>query len=109
MTEIKIARPGDNTTQGVLDRRLRASLIMLPHSAVGGFAPRPRKLSPASSIIMVPISSIDVTRMGPMMFGRICLKMIFQVPLPESFAALSQLIIERFCLQTPAEDGGAPA
>ena len=27
----------------------------------------------------------------------------------ESFAALSQLIIERFCLQTPAIDGEAPA
>ena len=82
-----MAKPGARVTQGTEDRRLRASLIMLPHSAVGGLAPRPSKLSPASYIIMVPMSSMEVTRIGPMMFGRICLKMIFQVPLPESLAA----------------------
>ena len=78
MTETKIAKPGASVTQGTEDRRLRASLIMLPHSAVGGLAPRPRKLNPASSIIIVPISSMEVTKMGPTIFGRICLKMIFQ-------------------------------
>ena len=88
MTETKIARPGAKVTQGTVVIRLRVSLIMLPHSAMGGFAPRPRKLRPASSIIMVPMSSMEVTRIGPMMFGRMCLKMIFQVPLPESRAAL---------------------
>ena len=82
-----MAKPGASVTHGTEDRRLRASLIILPHSAVGGLAPRPRKERPASSIIMVPMSSMEVTRIGPMMLGRICLKMIFQVPLPESRAA----------------------
>ena len=67
MTETKIAKPGASVTQGTVDSRLRVSLIMLPHSAVGGFAPRPRKLSPARSIIIVPISSMEVTRIGPIL------------------------------------------
>ena len=75
--------------------KLRVSLIILPHSAVGGFAPSPRKLNAASSIIIVPISSIAVTKMGPMMFGRICLKMSFAVLLPDSFAAFIQTV--SFC------------
>ena len=63
--------------------RLRVSLIILPHSAVGGFAPRPRKLSAASSIIIVPISSMAVTRMGPMIFGKMCLKISLPELLPD--------------------------
>ena len=62
MTDIKIAMPGENVIHGEVVIRLRVSLIILPHSAVGGFAPRPRKLSAASSIIIVPISSMAVTR-----------------------------------------------
>ena len=61
--------PGENVIHGEVLIRLRVSLIMLPHSAVGGFAPRPRKLSAASSIIMVPMSSMEVTRIGPRISG----------------------------------------
>ena len=67
--------------------RLRVSLIMLPHSGTGGLAPSPRKLSAASSIIMVPMSSMEVTSTGPMIFGRRCFRIILNVPLPESFTA----------------------
>ena len=84
--------PGENVIHGEVLIRLRVSLIMLPHSAVGGFAPRPRKLSAASSIIMVPMSSMEVTRIGPRIFGRMCLKMSFAVLLPESFAAFIQTV-----------------
>ena len=88
MTEIKIARPGERVIQGDVVIRPRVSLIMLPHSAVGGLAPSPRKLSPASSIIIVPISSIDVTRIGPTIFGNMCLNIILLVLLPDNLAAL---------------------
>ena len=67
--------------------RLRVSLIMLPHSGMGGLAPSPKKLRAASSIIMVPMSSMEVTRMGPRILGRMCPQMIFPVPLPESRTA----------------------
>ena len=95
MTDIKIAMPVENVIHGEVVIRLRVSLIILPHSAVGGFAPRPRKLSAASSIIIVPISSMAVTRIGPMIFGRMCLKISLPELLPYSFAALIQTV--SFC------------
>ena len=55
-------QPGASTIQGEICSILRPSLIMLPHSAAGGCTPSPRKESPASSIIMVPISRTAVTR-----------------------------------------------
>ena len=48
---------------------LRPSLIMEPHSAVGGWAPRPRYDSPASSMSTVPTSSTAHTATGPRMLG----------------------------------------
>ena len=87
ITDTKIANPGASVTQGCVVSRFLVSLIILPHSATGGFAPSPRKDRPASSIIIVPISSIAVTRMGPVILGSICLKISFQVPQPDSFAA----------------------
>ena len=75
-------------TPMLVSNALLPSLIILPHSAIGGFTPSPRKESPASSIIMVPISRTDVTRMGPAILGRICLSRSFPVLLPESFAAI---------------------
>ena len=50
-------------------------------------APRPRKESPASSIIMVPISSIAVTRIGPKILGRMCRIISVNVEQPEILAA----------------------
>ena len=87
MTEMKMATPGERTIHGAVPSMERASLIMLPHSAIGGLAPSPRKESPANSIIIVPISRTDVTRIGPMILGSICLNTIFKVPVPESLAA----------------------
>ncbi len=85
-----MAIPGEKVIHGEVVIRLRASLIMLPHSAIGGLAPRPRKLRAASSIIMVPISSTAVTRMGPRILGSICRSRSPAVPLPESRAARIQ-------------------
>ena len=95
MTDRKIANPGANVIHGSVAIMLRESLIMLPHSAIGGFAPSPRKLNPASSIIIVPMSSMDVTRIGPMIFGIRCLKMIFTVLLPDKTAACKYTV--SFC------------
>ena len=61
---------------------------MLPHSAAGGCTPSPRKESPASSIIIVPISKTAVTRICPAILGRICLKRIFGTLLPDIFTAI---------------------
>ena len=88
MTVTKIAAPGAKTIHGETWSMLRPSLIILPHSAIGGFTPSPRKESPANSIIIVPISKTDVTRMGPAMFGRTCFTRSFGVLLPESCAAI---------------------
>ena len=89
---MKIAIPGLKGIQGDVVIRLRVSLIMLPHSGMGGLAPSPKKLRAASSIIMVPMSSIDVIRMGPIMLGRMCPKMIFPVLLPERRTAFIQAV-----------------
>ena len=72
MTERKMAMPGLKGIQGEVVIRLRVSLIILPHSGMGGFAPSPKKLSADSSIIMVPMSNTEVTKIGPRMLGRIC-------------------------------------
>ena len=87
MTERKMAIPGAKVTQGCVVSRFLVSLIILPHSATGGFAPSPRNDRPASSIIIVPISSMAVTRIGPVIFGRICFKISFPVLHPDKIAA----------------------
>ena len=92
ITERKIAAPGLKGIQGQVAIRLRVSLTMLPHSAVGGLAPNPKKLSAASSIIIVPMSSMEVTRMEPMMFGRMCRRMIYNVLLPDRRTAFIQWV-----------------
>ena len=61
---------------------------MLPHSAIGGFTPSPRKDRPASSIIIVPMSSTAVTRIGPAMLGRMCFTSSFGPLLPDRRAAI---------------------
>ena len=61
---------------------------MLPHSGTGGFAPSPRKDRPASSIIIVPISNMAVTRTGPKIFGKICFMINFELLHPDNLAAL---------------------
>ena len=68
---------------------------MLPHSAIGGCTPSPRKESPASSIIIVPISRTEVTNIGPAIFGKICLNIILNVLLPDSLTAIRY--VESFC------------
>ena len=87
ITVRKIAQPGARITHGDVWSILLPLLIMEPHSAVGGVAPRPRNDSPAISIIMVPISRTAVTITGPAILGTICFKMIFPVPEPASRAA----------------------
>ena len=88
MTDTKIAKPGASVTHGCVARRFLVSLIMLPHSGTGGFAPSPRKDRPASSIIIVPISNMAVTRTGPKIFGKICFMINFELLHPDNLAAL---------------------
>ena len=88
MTVMKMAAPGARIIHGTLCRRLRPSLIILPHSAMGGLTPRPKKDKAASSIIIVPISSTAVTSTGPAIFGKICRITNYRSELPDSLAAM---------------------
>src|ERR1041385_6010144 len=49
---------------------------MLPHVGVGGCAPNPRKLKPASSKIAEAKFDEASTKIGPMILGKICRLMI---------------------------------
>ena len=60
---------------------------MLPHSGVGGVAPSPKNDSAAISIRLVPISRLEVTTIGPIIFGSISVNTICIVLLPLILAA----------------------
>src|SRR5689334_17522014 len=66
-----IARAGPSVIQGSLWRYTWASLIMEPHSGVGGCAPKPRKLRIDSSMIAKEIEMVAWTRSGLKILGRI--------------------------------------
>src|SRR5690606_24773088 len=55
MTRMVIASPGMAAICGALKMKLRPSLVMMPHSAVGGWTPRPRNDSPAAVITTAPM------------------------------------------------------
>src|SRR5690606_33354506 len=55
-------RPGPMIWNGAAARVSRLSESTLPHSAVGGWAPRPRKDRPANETTVVPNRSVDATR-----------------------------------------------
>ena len=86
-TVIKIAIPGAKITQGADCIILLPLLIIEPHSAVGGIAPKPKNESPASSIIITPISNAAVTAIVPKMLGKIYLNIYFSSEHPLILAA----------------------
>ena len=59
-----------NNRWGALNRLLRSSANMMPHSGVGGWAPRPRKESAAAEMMAVPIPSVPCTIRGVIAFGK---------------------------------------
>src|SRR5207249_2531345 len=63
-----MARPG-NTPIHQLSKCCAPVETIEPHSAAGGFAPRPRKDRPDSSRMAVPISSAARTMTGPATLG----------------------------------------
>ncbi|MOA38650.1 hypothetical protein D3C78_1603570 [compost metagenome] len=44
----------------------------MPHSGVGGCAPRPKKLKPAVSRIAVPMPKVACTVIGVRQLGKMC-------------------------------------
>lgn len=54
-------------------KKIRPLLIMAPHSADGGIAPKPKKDRPAISIIIVPIFKVAVVSKMGNILGKICL------------------------------------
>ena len=86
-TVMKIAVPGARITHGAVCNIDRPLFIIAPHSAVGGIAPNPRNDSPASSMMIVPMSRAAVTRIVPAIFGKTCTNKIFAELEPAIFAA----------------------
>jgi hypothetical protein len=64
-----MARPG-KTPIHHLSNCCVPSATIAPHSAVGGLAPSPRKDSPDSNSVAVPMSRVARTRSGPSTLGR---------------------------------------
>jgi hypothetical protein len=63
------------------------SLMMLPQLASGGRTPKPRKLSAASTRIVLPMSSVALTITGAMQLGSRCRNMMRARPKPSDLAA----------------------
>ena len=77
---------------------LRPSLIIEPHSGVGGLMPRPMKLRLAIARMDPAIDSVACTMMGAMQLGRMCLRMMRLSLAPMARAASmysSFLMVER--------------
>ncbi len=70
MTTSVIAMPGYIINCGALRKNNRPSLSIVPHSGVGGCAPRPRKLTPEIASINAPSSSVARTMTDGMTLGR---------------------------------------
>src|SRR6185437_2474423 len=68
-TTVRIARPGNMPTHQLL-KFSAPSATMAPHSAMGGWAPRPRNDSPDSNSTALPMSSAASTSTGPAALGR---------------------------------------
>src|SRR5690606_36019826 len=79
-TERKMARPGKIATQGASWMSWRASVSIEPQLGNGGWRPRPRKESAASDSTAEPMPSVAMTRIGPIMLGRICVNMMRRSP-----------------------------
>ena len=88
MTTVKIASPGNDETHHWLTNR-RPSETILPHSAVGGTTPSPRKLSPANVMMALPTSSVSSTINAPSAFGKMCNTRVRAGPQPSGLFELA--------------------
>ena len=68
-----IANAGANTLIGEICIYARASLIIEPHSALGGLTPSPKKERPAIAISVVPICVKAFINRDGIILGNICL------------------------------------
>jgi hypothetical protein len=82
MVRSAIAMTGRITGHGWMVRPFWFSLIMSPQSAAGGWSPKPRKLSPATTATLKDIRSVVSTISGLETFGRISERMIFRRGMP---------------------------
>ncbi len=87
ITSAKIIRPGMIETCGEVNRILRPSPSMEPRSACGGWAPRPRKDSPAVSRIIQPMVVDMVMTITGRTFGSTSPNRIRALDLPDRRAA----------------------
>src|SRR5436190_17175528 len=67
-----MARPGNSTTWGLVDRYDRPFASMAPHSGMGGWTPRPRKLWLEARRSAVAIRRLACTNSGDMTLGSTC-------------------------------------
>src|SRR5579883_2522035 len=82
-----MAQPGRTAIQGAISMYCRASLSMRPHDGVGGWVPRPRKLSAASVRIAVDSDTVVCTSSGAEMLGTTWRSMMAGVETPTARAA----------------------
>src|SRR5205807_9962355 len=82
-----IAAPGRTAIHGSSSMYCRAALSINPQEAVGGWVPRPRKLSAASVRMAVERDTVVCTIKGAETFGTTCRSMIFQLGRPTARAA----------------------
>ena len=64
-----------------------ASISMLPQVGIGGWTPRPKKLSDDSRMIALPTASVAPTTIGPITLGRMCRPIMRTLPAPIARAA----------------------
>ena len=88
-TVTRIASPGSVTSQGLERMNSRASASIVPHSAVGGCAPRPRNPSAAASRIASETPSAACTINGAMQLGSTVTNISRHGPTPATRAAIT--------------------
>ena len=82
-----MARPGNIMSHGARNSSLRPRPSMSPHSASGGWTPRPKKPRAAASRMAVEMPSVARTMMEGRTLGSTCLKTIFAFESPMTRAA----------------------
>src|SRR5215207_3225785 len=89
MTTLMMATPGTSAYHQYCKPLSAPCLIIAPHSAVGGTAPRPIKLRPAVSTIADPTSRVPLTIIGASVEGRMCRNKMRFLPAPTDLAAVT--------------------
>ena len=71
-----IASAGKVASHQAVAIYVRASLIITPHSGVGGWAPKPMNERPATEVIAAPMSKLACTSSGASVLGSRCRRTI---------------------------------